>query len=84
MEFSKNWHEDDVEAAVLHPDETMNVKRERSDSELSYSYQYDTDDETDAVESPAVTPPPFEDVETQHIHEPARTELFYEEETGNK
>jgi hypothetical protein len=84
MEFSRNWHEDDAEAALLLPDETMNVNRERSDSELSYTYQYDADDEADAVESPVVTPPPFGDVETQHIHEPARSELFYEEERGNK
>ncbi|XP_033606754.1 DC-STAMP domain-containing protein 2 [Cryptotermes secundus] len=79
-EMSKNWPADDAEVGLLSPDETMNVKRERLDSELSYSYQYDADDEADAVETPTVSSPPLGEVETQHIYEPARTEFLYEEE----
>jgi hypothetical protein len=83
-EMSKNLHVDDAEVGLMPPDGTMDVRRKRSDSELSYSYQYDADDEADAVETPMVTPPPSGDVETQHIYEPARSELFYEAETDNE
>jgi hypothetical protein len=81
---SNNRHAEDVETGLLLSDETENVKRKRLDSELSYSYQYDADDEDDAVETPVVTQPPFRNVEAQHTYEPASTELFHEAETDNE
>jgi hypothetical protein len=80
-EKSSNRHAEDAEAGLLPYDETVNVKRKRLDSELSYSYQYDAGDEDDAAETPVVTQPPFRNVEAQHTYEPASTE---EAETDNE
>lgn len=81
-EKSNNWHSEDVEAGLPLCDET--VKRKHLDSELSYSYQYDADEEDNAEETPMVTQPPFRNVEAQHTHEPASTKLFHEVETDKE
>jgi hypothetical protein len=54
---SNNRHAEDAESGYPLLDETEDVKKERSDSELSYSYQYDADDEHDGVETPEATQP---------------------------
>jgi hypothetical protein len=69
-EKSSYKHPEDVELGLPASD----VNRECSDSEFPHGYQYDADDEGDAVETLMVTQPPLRNVE------PAHTEVFYETE----
>jgi hypothetical protein len=47
----------------MYEDETQNVNRSRSSSELSYRYQYDFNNDAHAGNTPVVSQPAFRDVE---------------------
>jgi hypothetical protein len=64
---------EDIELALLSGDKVENGGRSRSSSELSYSYQY----ETNAVEPQH----PVTDAEAQATHKPACIEVLQESES---
>jgi hypothetical protein len=79
---SKRRHAEDVESAYLLSPETQDVERERSDSELSYSYQYETNDEPDTVETPMVTEQPTRDDDNSNAGDAESGFLLFNE-TGD-
>jgi hypothetical protein len=65
----------------MYEDETQNVNRSRSSSELSYRYQYDFNNDAHAGKTPVVYQPAFRDVQAQYIYdEPTSTRSVYESE----